>query len=208
MKSFLDFLTFPFRAFSLFEKDKWGLSSLASERFEYVRKEVKGYCLDVGCGRYNRFINEYLGGKGEGIDVYPYAGLSEDNIVKDITHFPFGDNSFDTVTFIANINHIPESLRDIELSQAYRCLKPGGNIVITMGSPLAEILVHKVVALHDRFFGTNYDVDSERGMDDEEEYYLTASEINARLRAAGFLKVKKKYFYSQWGLNSLYTARK
>ncbi len=60
-----DFLTFPIRAFTLFINDKWGLLSLASERFDYVANEVIGYCLDVDCGRNNRFINEFLAGNGK-----------------------------------------------------------------------------------------------------------------------------------------------
>lgn len=140
-----DFFTFPWRAFTLFENDRWGLSSLQSERFDYVAREVQGCCLDVGCGRYNRFICHYLNGDGNGIDVFPYEGLTETNLVKDITHFPFEDASFASVTFIANINHIPSSKRDIELKEAYRCLKPGGNVIVTMGNPIAEILVHKVM---------------------------------------------------------------
>src|SRR3989338_10422427 len=95
-----DFITFPIRALTLFEKYQWGFSSLASERFDYVAREVFGYCLDVGCGRNNRFVAEYLNNNGKGIDVFPYEGLSQENIVKDITHFPFGDSYFGSVTFI------------------------------------------------------------------------------------------------------------
>jgi len=40
------------------------MSSLQSERFDYVSKEVIGYCLDVGCGRYNRFVKEYHNANG------------------------------------------------------------------------------------------------------------------------------------------------
>ncbi len=203
-----DFLTFPLRAFTLFENDKWGLSSLPSERFDYVSKEVIGYCLDVGCGRHNKFITKYLNGNGKGIDVYQYDGLLKENIVEDITHFPFEDNTFKSVTFIANINHVPKSLRDIELVEAYRCIQRSGNIIVTMGNPVAEILAHKVIALHDRLFGTNYDIDSERGMHKEEEYYLKDSEIKKRLKKAGFSGIKKKYFWTQWGLNHLIVALK
>ncbi len=203
-----DFLTFPLRAITLFENDRWGLSSLASERFDYVSIEVTGYCLDVGCGRYNRFITEYLNGKGKGIDVYPYEGLSKENIAEDISHFPFDNTTFDSVTFIANINHIPKSLRDIELAEAYRCLKPGGNIIITQPIPLAAIIVHKVVAWYDKIFGTKYDVDSEREMGEEEEYYLTDFEVIERLKKAGFIGIKKSIFWTQWGFNHLFIAWK
>ena len=110
----VDFLTFPLRAITLFHNDKWGLSSQASERYDYVAREVRGYCLDVGCGYYNRFVTEWLSGNGKGIDVFPYEGLGKEEIVTDMTHFPFEDASFDSITFIANLNHVPRSLRDRE----------------------------------------------------------------------------------------------
>jgi SAM-dependent methyltransferase len=204
----LDFVAFPLRALTMFHEDRWGLSSLASERFDYVAREVTGYCLDVGCGRHNRFVAEYLGGHGRGIDLFPYEGLTEENLVKDLTHLPFEDRSFDTVTFIANLNHCPRSLRDTELGEAFRVLRPGGRIVVTMGNPVAEILVHQLVHLYDTVLKTNVDMDTERGMDDEEEYYLTDSEIRGRLRQAGFTNCRKKYFLTQWGLNHLFTAEK
>lgn len=203
-----DFITFPIRAFTLIDKDRWGFSSLDTERFDYITREVTGYCLDVGCGKYNRLITRCLDGNGRGIDVYQYDGLSEEVIVEDISHFPFDDHSFESVTFSAVISHIPKSLRDIEMAETYRCLKPGGNIIITEGNPLAQILVHKVVMIYDRFLGTKLDVDSERGMHEEEDYYLTDSEIIGRLKKAGFTDIKKKYFYTQWGLNHLFVAWK
>ncbi|MEK7578818.1 MAG: class I SAM-dependent methyltransferase [Patescibacteria group bacterium] len=207
-QKFKDFVFFPLRAITLHYDDKWSLTSLASERFDYVAREVTGYCLDVGCGRYNRFIVEYCGGRGKGIDVYPYEGLSDENIVLDISRFPFENDSFNSITFIANLAHVPRSLRDIELKEAFRCLRPGGNIIVTMGNPLAEILVHKVVRWHDKLFGTNYDIDTERGMGAEEEYYLLDSEVVKRLSLAGFRNITKKYFLTQWCLNHLFVAWK
>jgi SAM-dependent methyltransferase len=206
--SILDLITFPVRAVTLFHEDRWGLSCLASERFGYVAREVQGYCLDVGCGYHNRFVSEWLAGNGKGIDVYQYEGISDDQIVTDMSHFPFPDAFFDSVTFIANLNHVPESMRDQELSEAYRCLRPGGNVIVTMGNPLAEITVHKVVALYDRFFGAHVDIDTERGMGEEEAYYLFDSEITTRLQRAGFNGLVKKYFGTQWGLNHLWVGWK
>lgn len=205
-----DFLTFPLRAVMPFKgANRWGLSSRESERFDYVALEVSGYCLDVGCGKNNRFVNEYLDGHGKGIDVYPYEGLTEENLVEDIAYFPFDDASFDSVTFIASINHIPESIRDIELAEARRCLKPGGNVIVTMGHPLAEILVHRVVRVHARIFGKGYiDADSERGMHEEEAYYLKDAEIIERMSRAGLRNITKKYFLTQWGLNHLFVGWK
>ena len=203
-----DCVTFPVRALTLFYNDWMGLSSLASERYEYVASEVTGHTLDIGCGRNNRFIKEYLGGNGVGIDVFPYEGLSAENMVPDMTALPFAEQSFESVTFIANLNHVPQSVRDAELKEAFRVLRPGGNIAVTMGHPVAEILVHKVVYLYDRLFSTNFDMDSERGMDAEEAYFLTDGEIIARLGKAGFMSIRKRYFWTQWGLNHVFVGWK
>lgn len=204
----IDFATFPIRALALHEYDRFGLSSLKTERFDYAAREVGGYCLDVGCGRHNRFVAERLGGKGVGIDVFRYEGLTEDQIVEDMTRLPFPDASFDSVTFLANLNHVPESIRDAELADAYRCLKPGGNIIVTMGNPLVEILVHKLVEFYDRYMGTNLDIDNERGMHEEEDYYLTGPQITGLLAKAGFKGITRKYFGTQWLLNSVFVGRK
>jgi ubiquinone/menaquinone biosynthesis C-methylase UbiE len=203
-----DLLTFPLRAFTLFHDDRWGLSSLASERFDYVAAEVQGYCLDIGCGYGNRFIRDYLKGNGIGIDVFPYEGLAKENIVKDLTHLPFPDASFDSVTFIANLNHASRSQRDAELAESFRVLRNGGNILLTMGLPVIEVIVHKVVWAYDRFLGTRVDMDSERGMQEGEDYYLTDAEIRERLGRAGFGRIERKPFRTQWGMNRLYIGWK
>ncbi len=204
----LDFFFFPLRAVTLFHDDRWGLSCLASERFDYVAREVRGQCLDVGCGRHNRFLMDYRGGNGQGIDIFAYEGLAPENIVPDLTQLPFADATFDSVTFIANLNHCPEPDRDAELRDSWRVLKPGGNIIITMGHPVAEILVHKLVWAYDKIFRTNYDMDNERGMHEDEDYYLLDGEILDRLARAKFVKVRKKYFVTQWGLNHLFVGWK
>ncbi len=200
---FIDAVTFPLRAVTLFEKDKFGLSALSSERYDYVAREVQGYCLDIGCGPHNRFVDEYLRGNGKGIDIFLYEGLTRDNLVEDITRFPFEDSSFKSVTLIASINHIPRALRDAELAEAYRCVKPRGNIIVTMGEPWVEILVHQVVFLSARLLGRQYHMDTVREMQEGEEYYLKDSEITDRLSRAGFRDLKKKRFWTQWGLNHL-----
>ncbi|MBI5569915.1 MAG: class I SAM-dependent methyltransferase [Desulfomonile tiedjei] len=205
----VDFVTFPVRALALHgHEDRFGLTSLPSERFDYVSRHVLGYCLDVGCGRQNRFVLEFLDGNGKGIDVYPYEGLTEENLVEDMTHFPFPCETFRSVTFIANLNHIPRSARDAELAEAYRVLVPGGNIIVTMGRPLVEILVHKLVAFYDRRLHTDFDVDGERGMDDQEDYYVTRDEIVQRLTAAGFRDIARQSFRTQWCLNQLFVGWK
>lgn len=205
----IDFMTFPCRALVLHDGvDRWGLSSLASERYDYVCRYIVGYCLDVGCGPYNRLVTQFLAGNGKGIDVYPYPGLTEENVVTDIVSFPYDDASFSSVTFVANINHVPKFLRDRELAEGLRVLKPGGNIIVTMGRPWVEILVHKLVAFYDRGLGTKLDIDSQRGMSEDEDYYVTRQEITERLLRVGFRNIEIRLFWTQWGMNQLFVGWK
>ena len=199
LKKITDFVTFPIRAITIFNNDKLGLSSLASERFDYAGKEVIGFCLDVGCGRNNRFIKEYLNNQGIGVDIYQYEGLKKENLFETLTTFPFNDFTFNSVTFIASLNHVPKNLRSIELQETFRVLKHGGNIIVTMGNPIAEILVHKLVYFYDKYLGTNLDMDTERGMHHDKEYYLTDRHIIRLLTEAGFSKINKKYFFNSMG---------
>ena len=204
----LDFIFFPVRAVTLFHESGFGLTSLADERFDFAASEARGWTLDIGCGRHNRFIKHFLRGRGKGIDLFEYEGLTADNLVPDLTTLPFPDASFDTVTFIANLNHCPEPDRDKELAEAYRVLRPGGRIIITMGNPLAELAVHKVVWLYDTLLGAKVDMDTERGMHEDEAYYLTSREIVGRLACAGFTSVRRRYFWTQWFLNHMFIGAK
>jgi SAM-dependent methyltransferase len=204
----IDFFSFPIRAITLFEKDFYCLSSLQSERYDYVAREVVGKCLDIGCGRYNRFINEYLGGKGVGIDVFLYEGLNKKQIIKDMTHLPYKPGVFDTVTLIANINHIPESIRYKELKEITRVLKKNGRLIVTMGNPISETIVHRVVLFYEKFFNYKIDVDSQRGMEHDEAYYLSDEEIKRLLALSGFKIEKRITFWTQWGFNHLFVASK
>ncbi|MBI5044737.1 MAG: hypothetical protein HZC02_02320 [Candidatus Levybacteria bacterium] len=206
--SILDFLFFPIRALTLFDKDFFIFCSLRSERYFYVSKEVVGRCLDVGCGNDNLFIKKFRRGNGKGIDVFHYKGLSKEQVFQSLTVFPFSSGEFSTVTFIATINHIPKKERLLEIKESYRCLSNKGKIIITMGNPIAEIAVHKLVHFYDKYFHTSFDVDGERGMHHDESYYLTDKEITTLLKKGGFKNIRKKYFITQWGLNHMFIANK
>ena len=45
-------------------------------------------------------------------------------------------------------------------------------------------------------------------MDEEEEHYLKDAEIISRLERAGFHRISKRYFVTQWGLNHLFVGWK
>ncbi len=203
-----DFILFPFRAIFLVEESKYGLTSLRDERFHYVKKYVVGKCLDIGCGKDNIFIKQFLDNNGIGLDLYPYEGLTKEHLVDDFCNLSFPDNSFGTVTFIANFNHIPKNLRNAEIAEAFRLIEPGGRIIITMGSPVAELLAHLNVWIQDSLFNTHLDMDNERGMVEGESYFVLDKEIAACLTNTGFKNLQRHTFPTQWGLNHLWLGFK
>lgn len=205
-----DFLFFPVRALFVHEENRWGLTSLRYERMAYAAKETTGYTLDVGCGRHNKFIREFLGGNGKGVDAFLREGLTDDQVIKDPAHFPFPDNTFDSATFISSLNHIPRDLRLSELKETYRCLKPGGKIVVTMGTWLIKSLSYPWVAFYDWLFKSdfNWDVAGRGGMRNSEAAFLSKKTILSLLTEAGFKNRTVKRFPTQWWLHFLFTAHK
>lgn len=202
-----DFLTFPLRAITLFHEDRFGLSCQATERYDYVSSAVIGRCLDMGCGT-NRLVREFLNGNGVGVDVYKYAENIDGMIFENLLHLPFKNGEFDSVTFLANLSHIPEAEREEELTEAARVVRVGGNIIVTMALPLVEVIVHQVIWIYDRLFGTHLDHDNERGMQEGEAYYLTEREIRRLLTLAGFKRITYQPFLTQWGMNGMYIGWK
>lgn len=108
-------------------------------RIEAVLPLVKGELLDVGCG-YNNLVQLYQG-DGIGVDVYNWGG-KPDKVIKRSDNLPFEDKSFDTITFVACLNHIP--YRVSALKEARRVLKDNGKIIITMIGPLTGKLAHLI----------------------------------------------------------------
>lgn len=202
-----DVVSFPVRALTLFHDDRWGFSCQATERYDEVAARVCGRCLDIGCGT-NRFVREFLGGDSVGADVHRYAGNHDGVLLEDPCRLPWADGAFDTVTFIANLNHVPADCRDAELAEACRVLTDGGAVIVTMGLPAVELAVHGVIWLYDRLLGTAIDHDNIRGMAAGEAYYITGREIRDRLKRAGFERVTYHPFATQWWLNGMYIGRK
>jgi SAM-dependent methyltransferase len=188
-----DFIFFPLR---ILLKQEWlkylGLSTLAEERARKVFSYLNGRVLDIGCGE-NILIKGW--GNGIGVDVFPWMGV---DIVLDTKSLIFKDCEFDTVTFIASLNHIPH--REQTVREAYRVLKPGGTVLITMIGPLVGIVCHALI--------WTWDPDQqEREMDKDEKWGMTDKEIEEILMKAGFHGFKKKRFGFLW-LNKIYTAKK
>lgn len=169
-----------------------GLTSLEEERIRAVWPYIQGRLLDIGAGR-NRLVQRY--GNGIGVDVHDWGGGAL--IVENSANLPFPDESFDTVTFLASLNHIP--YREEVLREAYRLLKPGGRLIVTMINPFLGWIGHRI------FWW--YDPDQrERGITPGEVWGMWPYEVENLLTRTGFVLCLHKRFV--YGLNHLFVGIK
>jgi len=166
---------------------------LLNWRVKTVLPHIKGKYLDVGCGT-NDVVKAYSG-DGIGVDVYPWDGV--DKIVENTAKLPFQDKTFDTVSIIASLNHIPN--REKVLEEIKRVLKDNGKIIITMIPPKLSRVWH--------FLRYPWSADQrERGMKEGEVYGMTIKKIeNILLNADLQIILKKKFML---GINLLLIVKK
>lgn len=195
---------FPFRALFIPEENRFGLTSLREERMELVAKYSTGRVLDIGCGKDNLFIRNWtVNPDSVGIDVYSYNGVEQ--VHQDMTQLPFSDGSFDTVTLIAVGGHIPQNVRIAEFAEIARVLKPGGVLLMTEGEAVTQTIGHQWRHFSYALIGKQ-DMDSERGMEEDEQYCMPYTEIMGYLNTSP-LKFERQIKF-MWGLNNLYIAKK
>ena len=162
-------------------------------RTRVVVPHIRGRLLDIGCGL-NEVVRTYAG-DGTGVDIYQWGDV--DVVVDSTADLPFEDGEFDTVTVVAALNHIPN--REDALTEAYRVLKPGGSIVVTMITAPVGKLWH--------FARKPWDADQvERGMKAGELHGLSRGEVHCLLGQAGFQISSEQRF--MLGLNLLTIATK
>jgi SAM-dependent methyltransferase len=199
----LDTLAFPLRALFLPENSRFGLTSLRDERFSFVADHCQGRVLDVGCGRGNQFIRDWIGAaNGVGVDVFAYDGVEQ---LVDPLHLPFTDEQFDTVTLIAVGGHMPRSTRVAEFRELARVLKQGGRLLMTEGEPITQTIGHRWRHASYALMGRQ-DMDSERGMEHDEQFAMPHEEIRELLNTPPLRFVGRKRF--MWGLNNLFIAER
>jgi len=194
IKTFLSRLFLPLLAFISREKSLYlGLVPIDDERVIMAMKYAKGKVLDIGCGA-NNFIRSY--GNGVGVDVFPWQGC--DIVIKDAGELPFRGGSFDTVSLLACLNHIPN--REDATKEAYRVLRKDGRVLVSMISPRWGRFIHWI-----RF--RNDPDHKDRHIDhDHEMLGMSSKQVNDILLAAGFTGIKRKRFV--FGLNNLYIGQK
>jgi len=165
----------------------FGWTTLEDERIAAVLPHVRGRLLDVGAGT-NRLVR--LHGDGVGVDVHDWGGGAL--VVEDSAHLPFPDASFDTVTFVACLNHIPN--RSEALAEARRVVRDGGTLIATMIDPVLGGIGHAIWW---------YGEDRHRGgMKPGEVGGLWPRDVIALCTAAGFtLRQHTRFVY---GMNNLF----
>jgi SAM-dependent methyltransferase len=163
---------------------------LADRRVRAVLPHVRGRLLDIGCG-YNNLVRRYANGIGVGVDVHPWPGV--DRLVENAASLDWDAHSFDTITIVAALNHMPN--RTGVVREARRLLKPDGRVVITMLTPRISRVWHWLRA--------PWDADQcERHMQPGEVYGLTSAEVVSLFSASGFRLDHRQRF--MLGLNQLF----
>lgn len=189
-----DFVAAPLRLALLPDAtcERMGLTSLESERIRAALPWIRGRLLDIGAGR-NRLVYEH--GEGIGIDVVDGgAGVM---VLPHTRTLPFEDASFDTVAFLASLNHVPE--REETLRESLRVLRPGGRVIVTMIDPVLSTIGH-------RFLWWYSEEKHRGGMHEGEVYGLWPREVRGLLARAGFRAIKHSRFL--YGLNHLFIGQK
>lgn len=193
-KQFMSRLAFPLLSLLSREQSlRLGLTPIDDERVIMALKHTKGRVLDIGCGA-NNFVKSY--GNGVGVDVAAWKGC--DVVIEDAAKLPFKKGEFDTVSYLACLNHIPN--RDESVKEAARVLSNDGRIIITMITPLMGKFIH--------WWRFRNDPDhQERHIDHDHELMgMSPKHIERILRDAGFTTVRRKRF--AYGLNSIYIAER
>jgi len=99
---------------------------------------------------------------------------------------------FDYITALAVIEHIPATDLDAFANGAYDLLKPGGEMILTVPSPLVDYIIHTL-----RFFHLTDD-----DMKGHQHYGFRVAETVPVFSRSGFKLVKRRRF--QFGLNNLF----
>ena len=195
-----DFVGAPLRMAILpdHHNEKLHLTSLRAERMANVLPVLKGRVMDIGAGD-NMLLKLYqeknlqnaAAQQSVGIDVEDWGGGC--TIVANCKKLPFEDASFDTVSYIACINHIPERVE--ALAETMRVLKPDGQVVITMIGKVIGTIGHAIWW---------YSEDKHRDVHHDELMGMDPAEIHALLKNAGFTNIRESGFV--YGLNRLYVA--
>src|SRR5260221_6232543 len=120
----------------------------ASKANSLIPKSFRsGRVLDIGCGSFPYFLNSIDFKEKYGIDssinnnLFIDSSLHLKNINLESQPLPFGDNSFDVVSMLADFEHIEEAKLPFILGEIHRVLKKEGIFLITTPSPWSNFIL-------------------------------------------------------------------
>ncbi|MBF0159357.1 MAG: class I SAM-dependent methyltransferase [Magnetococcales bacterium] len=155
-----DYATIPAGYYdAIFHRGRGVQSQWHRLKFAHFRAAMRGYRrhLDIGCGPGTLIGSLGIEHDSVGIDLAAgqidyatthYGAVNRRfQVVSADGQLPFADGSFDVITLVELIEHLPEQEIMPLLSQAVRLLRPGGRLLISTpdyGSlwPLIEALVN------------------------------------------------------------------
>lgn len=156
--------------------------------------------LDIGCGWDYRLLKtvEPLIGSGIGIDFKVQE--MESTKIKTVRmrmkdSLPFEAESFDIVTMLAVLEHLPNPLR--MMSETERVLKKGGRLVMTVPSKIAKPVL-EFMAFYLKIVNANE-------IRDHKKYY-DCEDIKSLVNRTGLIVEEHRYF--QMGMNNYCVAMK
>lgn len=179
-------------------------------RYSFIEKHVKGILLDMGSGIASTTRDLLRKGKIKRLILLDLSETSlqtvcrgesvQQCILGDMLDLPFNDDMFDVITLFASLHNIPGRLCRVHvLREAYRLLRPGGILIVTvwaryqlgMIKPLLRSLAHKLAGRTESFG------DIILGKKPPRRYYhlYSLGELLSDVRQAGFNILDKGVFW-------------
>jgi len=159
--------------------------------------------LDFGCGHQAMFLRSVQSKirRGVGLDYDAAPDRPGPNLevrpFRFVDRFDYSDASFDLVTILAVLEHIPLDQVDVLFREFSRVLVPGGRILVTTPTPAAQPLLE--------FLAFRLKIISAPEIADHKHYY---SESDLRELAARHGLACPVYRRFQWGFNCLCALEK
>lgn len=154
--------------------------------------------LDIGCddGALFRTLTFLRDGIGVDPDLQTNISLENANLIAGFFPADLPDRrGFNVITMLAVLEHIPTSEQASLAGNCFQCLEPGGQLIITVPSPLVDKILAVLKSL-----GLVH------GMKTDQHYGYDVKLTPGLFKSAGFALVQSKRF--QLGLNNLFVFAK
>jgi len=170
-----------------------------------VRRQLQADAtvLDFGCGHqalFLRAVQPHIR-QGIGLDYDATPGRPAANLEIRNFHFKdrfdYADGTFDHVTILAVLEHIPLDAVNVLFREFHRILKPGGSVLLTTPTPAAKPLLE--------FLAFRLKIISGPEIADHKHYW---SRADIAALAAGNGYTCRNYSTFQFGLNSFAALNK